>query len=106
MTRQRCRDVQKWTPLSQAEPEELISAMRPCWWQGDRKLSVEIPPADDPCAGSQYMSPFDPDFERNVREERTKELRSKAEDFCAMKCTGAELIVPIFEFAHPIEMAA
>jgi len=107
MKHQRCRDVQKLTPLLKTEPEELISAMRPCWWAGNRKLSIEIPPANDP-----YTNPRGAEDDEPIvgdgpgRAEMTKELRMKAEDFCAMKSTGAELIVPIFEFQKPMEQAA
>ena len=102
-----CRDVQKLMPLSKAEPEELISAMRPFWWPGDRKLSIEIPPANDP-----YTNPRGAEDDEPIvgdgpgRAEMTKQWRMKAEDFCAMKSTGAELIVPIFEFQKPMDLAA
>ena len=107
MKHQRCRDVQKLTPLSKAEPEELISAIRPCWWAGDRKLSIEIPPAKDPYTNPRCEKDDEPIAgDGPGRAELTKELRTKAEDFCAMKSTGAKMIVPIFEFQKPMDEAA
>jgi len=102
-----CRGVQKLMPLSKAEPEEIISALRPCWWAGNRKLSIEIPPANDPYTDLRGAEGDEPVVESGLgREEMTKELRSKAEDFFSMKSTGAGMIVPIFEFHKPMEQAA
>ena len=108
MTHRRCRNVQQLTPLSKAEPEELISALRPCWWSGNRKLSIEIPSKKERPSWQVMTEAEEQQLveNRRRREEMTKELRAEAVDFFAMKCTGAELIVPIFEFQKPMEAAA
>jgi len=107
MKHQPCRDVQQLTPLSKAEPEELISAMRPCWWPGARILSIEIPPAHDPYTNPRGFEDDEPiTGDGPGRAAMANEFRTMAEDFCAMKVTGAEVIVPIFEFQKPMEQAA
>lgn len=106
--KKRCQDVQALTPLTQVEPEDLVDALTPFWWKG-RELAVENIPSRR-MYPSTMMSEAEEDafvaanpegHERreHKRRERTKiteELREKAADFFAMKSTGAEVIVPIF----------
>ena len=119
-TRKRCVDVQRLKPLPETEPEELIEALRPFWWKGREKLAFEPPPSAGRLFYDSVMSAAeeeeslraDPELrrkkeaEKEVRVKKTKELREKAADFFAMKCTGAKLIVPLFEFPKPMDVAA
>jgi hypothetical protein len=118
-TKKRCADIQRLTPLPEVEPEELIEALRPFWWKGREKLAFEAPPSAGRSFSDSIMSAAeeeafiraDPELQRKKeadREERlkkTEELREKAADFFAMKCSGARLIVP-FRFEKPMDVAA
>jgi len=118
-TKKRCADVQLLNPLPEVEAEELIEALTPFYWKGRKKLAFEAPPrAERPfsvsimsAAEEEELVRADPELKRKKeaeKEERTKitkELREKAADFFAMKCTGAKLILP-FEFEQPVAEAA
>jgi hypothetical protein len=118
-TRKRCADVQRLKPLPEAEPEELIEALRPFWWQGREKLAFEPPPTAGRLFSDSVMSAAEeeefinaePELQRKKeveleeRVKRTKELRERSADFFAMKCTGAEIIAP-FEFEKSMDVAA
>jgi hypothetical protein len=107
-THRRCHDVQQLLPLSQAEPEELLAAMRPCWWSGKRKLSIEIPYKKERPTRRVMSEAEERQFAKECRrrEKLTIELRGKAADFFTMRSTGAALLLPIFQFEKPKDAAA
>ena len=119
-TKMGCADVQRSKPLPEVEVEELIEALTPFWWKGRRKLAFEAPPRPERSFSVSSMSAAKeeelirahPELKRKKEAEKeqrtkiTKELREKAVDFFNMKCTGAKLIVPTFEFEKPMDEAA
>ncbi len=118
VTKTRCRDLQELTPLPEVNVDDLCAAIRPFWWES-RVLSIDEPPPErlfsDALmseAEEESMHRAEPEFhaarERNrqARLQATEELRALAADFFAMRCTGARLIVPIFELAPAMEKIA
>ena len=115
VTKTRCRDVQERTPLAEADIDELSASIRPCWWNS-RILSIDEPPSerhfDDQMMSQAEEEAFvsaEPQWQeltvanRQMRWRMADELREKAADFFAMKSSGADLIVPIFKYAPPVE---
>jgi len=113
----RCRDVEKMPLLQHAEPEELVNALTPFWWEERELVIGQIPQAqvfgsimdpamEDRCIAHERHLQAYREQNRQKRAEVTEELREKAADFFAMKSTGAEIIVPIFKSAINLAQAA
>ena len=115
VTKTRCRDVQERTPLAEVAIDELIASIQPYWWNS-RILSIDQAPSerhfDDQMmsqAEEEAFAAAEPQWQeltvanRQTRWRMADELREKAADFFAMKKSGADLIVPIFKYAPPVE---
>jgi hypothetical protein len=115
----RCKDVQNELSLKDADPERLLSAIVPNWWEG-RKTNLELPPRGERLFPASLMSEkmerawieyaaargeYPLDQLRAEREAATKALREKAQSFFDMKGTAANIAVPIFKdeaFSNPL----
>jgi AraC-like DNA-binding protein len=116
--KKRCADVQKLPPLDDVQPEQLVEAIQPFWWNGRKLTMAEIPqermfpPSIMNQALEDRIVANEPDMQtlrEQNRQERTEligELRTKAVDFFAMKSTGTNLIVPIFKPSQDTAKAA
>lgn len=118
----RCEDVQKQTPLTTVEIEDLLTAIRPVWWPPPLPLTINIPPRrDDLFPRGMFGREIEEDVLASERARGcdilaenaatraavTSQVHERATAFFAMKATAAEIVVPIFEQSPPpIQKAA